>query len=355
MKISRYKGSDRHVLTKDLGQKRVARFAGDGNRFGQELLAVLLGNCGRLGGCGRLLLVFLVLLVLLLTASSLFLAADLPLLGGLGALFLDGSPQLTEDVVGGHTNEQHDQKRQGNHAQGDGSGQLQSRIQEITQHAADHAAALENGAGLVQLDGVIDRGQLEVLGADAHVDEGGDQDHEKDGHDGLHDHQVLSAVTAPKDGEVHEHQREEAGGPAEASEQDLAEVVTNDTGGMGGRGLVARQQVQNEEHRKDQSQSGEYVGQVLLGKVASLLGLRSLTGIASALCRLLGGGCRGGAGLLHHGLVGGFGGRRLGLLGCLGRRGSGYDPLALGGRGLLCGRPRTLGRGFLLLIRFSHM
>ena len=332
------------------------------------------GLCGRLGGgicriggglCGGLLgaaalgihafpLLSVGLggggLTLLLGLSLLLLAAESLLLGGALTPCLDGGAKLTEHVGGGHAHQQHDDQGKSHHGQGDGAGELQTCEQGVSHQTAHHAAALKEGARAEQMIGGVHLRHGGILGTDTHVDDGGDHDHEQDGKDHLQGHQILLAVTPPEDGEVYEDQGDEVGGPAEASEEDVAEVVADEACGMGRGGIRARQGVQHQEHREDKRQSREYVGQILLREGAPSLDLGGLLTLHPALLGLFGGGSYG-----SRALAGIFAGIfRLGLGGGFGCGGGRYDPTGLGLRRFLLGIPLALGGGRLFLVGLSH-
>ena len=270
----------------------------------------------------------------LLGLSLLFLAADSLLLGGLLTPYLDSGPELTENVGGGHTHQQHDNQRQGHHGQGDGTGELQTRVQGEAHQTAHHAAALKDGARTEEMVGGVDLSHGWILGANTHVDDRRDHDHEEHGQDDLHRHQILLAVPPPEDGEVHEQQRDEVGGPAEASEEDPTEVEAHEAREVLGGGLGISQGVQHQKHRKDEGQPREYVGQKLLREGASALDPGGLLTVVGLLGLFGGGFTRGGfsACLFGGGGFGCHGGFFLG--GSLGRGGGGHGSLPLGG-GLL--------------------
>ena len=275
--------------------------------------------------------------VLLLTAGCLLLAADLTVLGGHLTAHLDGGFDLPEHVGGGHADEKHEDQGQDHNGQSNGAGELQTCVQGISGQTADHTAALEDGTRAEEMAHVVDLRQISIRGAYAHVDDSGDQDHEQDRQNHLHGHQTLLTVAAPEDSQIQKAQGEEVRRPAQASEQDAANVVADHAARMGLGRIGTIQHVQDQEHSEHKGEGAEYVGQELLGEGTSALDLGGLLAVVLGLGRLFGGGADGIRSCL-------------GLGGSLGRGGSGHGSLPLGGR-----PSAARGGGLFLLVRIGHI
>ena len=238
------------------------------------------------------------------------------------------------------------------------TGESESRVQQVSDHTAHNAAALKDGTRAVEVAHVKGFGQGGVGGANTHVDDRRDHDHDEHRQNQLDGHQPLLAVAPPENGQIDKDQGNQVGRPAKASEEALTEVVAHVAHEviLGLRGSADG--VQKKQHREDQGKPSEYVGQELLGEGASLPHLGGLL----AVVRLFGGGLLGGSGGLHHRvfrrgrtLFYGFfrGGLRRLLGGGFGSGGSGDGgacPTALLARSGLFGGGRGLG-----VLGFGHV
>ena len=175
-------------------------------------------------------------------------------------------PQPGEDLHRGHTHKEHDDERQGDDHQHQRPGQPQTPVQEPAQQSAQHAAAFPVSPGAEQLRRVDHRGHRRIRGANAHMDESGDQQHEQKGEQNLQAHHVLATVPPPGDSHHEEDRGEQQSRPAEQPEQASAQVEADEAHPVLLIGVRLTEYVQHETNDQEQPQCPPQVGQVLLGK-----------------------------------------------------------------------------------------